>query len=506
MVRGQPPVNDRPCRKYLISIFGIQDPRRHRLITRIFMLTLINPPTPLPPSRMLNHTHHLLKHSGKIINHRQPICHLGLHSVEPPIRPLYRLLMKRINKLRLSEPSLCNNYERLTNLECSPQLVTMSPQSQPSRDSVNPGYLQTQSHQYPQTTVTPSSLHNAITPASYYSTPSIVPPPTPQKAQVQAQLQPSRPTSAQSGRSTSSSGSISASSTRHPESHLRNLLSANAFESSPAGAARSLINALKTMGISDVSSALRKDILNTMRDNAGKDFFEAWSKSTDGMETFRIWLKAAVTRKGDGKREADETLMPLLNVCHCQIYVEEMRILLIHALVVIQVIDRLPLGIEELRAAKIGKLVKNIVTDPPSSGEFYIQVDTFPFPFLAHKPAASCSCVTSKYRRESRMEPLVEPRSAEAQRCCSSDELGSIEPCFSIISVGFPVIISSLTKNAPYCALHCCFLESISAAKDLAAILTQKWTKLINQEQKRTEEGAQVFTFNSVCLSCYVLC
>ena len=126
------------------------------------------------------------------------------------------------------------------------------------------------------------------------------------------------------------------------------------------------------MGISDVSSALRKDILNTMRDNAGKDFFEAWAKSAEGMETFRIWLKSAVTRKDDGKREADETLMPLLNVCHRRIYIKGICIL-IHGFVAIQVIDRLPLGIEELRAAKIGKLVKNIVTEPPSSGEFYIQ-------------------------------------------------------------------------------------------------------------------------------------
>lgn len=53
-----------------------------------------------------------------------------------------------------------------------------------------------------------------------------------------------------------------------------------------------------------------------MRDNAGKDFFEAWAKNADGMDVIRIWLKAATTRKEvNGKREADETLMPLLNVC-----------------------------------------------------------------------------------------------------------------------------------------------------------------------------------------------
>ena len=106
------------------------------------------------------------------------------------------------------------NYEPLTNLECSPQLVTLpSSQAQPSRDPVNASYLQTQPRSYPPTTVTPSSLHNAITPTPYYST-SVVPPPTRQKTQVPAQLQPSRPASAQSTRSTSSSGSVSTPSSR----------------------------------------------------------------------------------------------------------------------------------------------------------------------------------------------------------------------------------------------------------------------------------------------------
>lgn len=78
------------------------------------------------------------------------------------------------------------------------------------------------------------------------------------------------------------------------------------------------------MGITDVSSPLRKEILNTVRDNAGKDFFEAWAKNAEGMEIIRIWLKAAATKKeGNGKREADETLMPLLNVCTKAVLREE---------------------------------------------------------------------------------------------------------------------------------------------------------------------------------------
>lgn len=89
------------------------------------------------------------------------------------------------------------------------------------------------------------------------------------------------------------------------------------MESNPVGAARSLITALKEMGFSEVSSPLRKEILNMMRDNAGKDYFEAWAKNEDGMEAFRVWLRAAIAKKDSvsGKRGMEETLMPLLNVC-----------------------------------------------------------------------------------------------------------------------------------------------------------------------------------------------
>lgn len=124
-----------------------------------------------------------------------------------------------------------------------------------------------------------------------------------------------------------------------------------------------------------MSSSLRKLVLNTVRDNAGKDFFESWAKNADGMDIIRVWLKAAATKKEvNGKREPDESLMPLLNV---RVITKKRDILKQewnqnpNALRNIQVIDRLPLGIDELRAAKIGRLVKGIVTDPPSSGECF---------------------------------------------------------------------------------------------------------------------------------------
>lgn len=35
-------------------------------------------------------------------------------------------------------------------------------------------------------------------------------------------------------------------------------------------------------------------------------------------------------------------------------------------------IDRLPLGFEELRTSRIGKFIKSIVADPPSKGKLNI--------------------------------------------------------------------------------------------------------------------------------------
>ena len=55
-----------------------------------------------------------------------------------------------------------------------------------------------------------------------------------------------------------------------------------------------------------------------MRDNAVKDFFEAWAHNPDGMEGLRIWLKDTFLTddlRAKEKRELGDTLMPLLNVC-----------------------------------------------------------------------------------------------------------------------------------------------------------------------------------------------
>jgi hypothetical protein len=80
------------------------------------------------------------------------------------------------------------------------------------------------------------------------------------------------------------------------------------------------------------------------------------------METFQAWHKSAAARKDDGKREVDEMLMLPLNACHCGIYSREPSPNA--SLVFVQVISHLPLGVGELRAAKIGKFAQGIVAGP----------------------------------------------------------------------------------------------------------------------------------------------
>ncbi|KAF8334960.1 uncharacterized protein EI90DRAFT_3049046 [Cantharellus anzutake] len=200
-------------------------------------------------------------------------------------------------------------------------------------------------------TISPSSLHPNIPaptdPSSFYGQPprphsqsqSATPAVAPKPAKA---LTP--PSSAPPSMSSSSRPTTMSLLRKAQPTALKELLSPESLERSPIAAANSLIKALAQMGFSETSPSLRKDILNAMRDNAGKDFYEAWAKNPDGMEMFRVWLKSASTKKdANGRKEVEETLMPLLNV-----------------------IDRLPLGFEELRTSRIGKFIKNIVADPPS--------------------------------------------------------------------------------------------------------------------------------------------
>lgn len=136
---------------------------------------------------------------------------------------------------------MSHDDDRPAELERSAQSVTMSPPPQPLRDSVNPRCLQLPSHSFSLIIATPSSLPNAITRTLYCSTPAVVPR-CRHNHDHPGQPLPSPPVQRP----------LRARHWRHPEPHL-NHLSANAFESGPAGAARPLINALKTTGMSDVA-------------------------------------------------------------------------------------------------------------------------------------------------------------------------------------------------------------------------------------------------------------
>lgn len=184
------------------------------------------------------------------------------------------------------------------------------------------------------------------------------------------------------------------------------------------------------MGINDTSPSLRKEILNGMRDNAGKEFYEAWAKNPDGMEMFRVWLKSAMTKKdpSSGKKENEETLMPLLNVgallyfipffewnlffdhesqClhiplyRCGICGTNIELMICMAL---QVIDRLPLGLEELRTSRIGKVIKSIVTDPPTNGEHMFH--TFSNQSIPSFPPTFPSCAFGNNMDKQKSTPL----------------------------------------------------------------------------------------------------
>ncbi|KAG8900938.1 hypothetical protein FRB99_005663 [Tulasnella sp. 403] len=94
-----------------------------------------------------------------------------------------------------------------------------------------------------------------------------------------------------------------------------------------------------TIDWNDIDRPTRVEILTKIRDNAGTGFYKVWAKSPGAMEVLKDWLKATLAKK-DG---FEETLMPLLFI-----------------------IDRLPLGVEELTSSKIAKVLVKVVKDPPS--------------------------------------------------------------------------------------------------------------------------------------------
>lgn len=118
----------------------------------------------------------------------------------------------------------------------------------------------------------------------------------------------------------------------------KEILTPKTIDKSPEATANSIISLLTKSKWDDINCSTRVEILTKIRDNAGKEFYKVWAKNPGAMEVLRDWLKATVTEEG-----WDDTLMPLLFI-----------------------IDRLPLGVQELQASKIARVLIKVVKDPPN--------------------------------------------------------------------------------------------------------------------------------------------
>ncbi|TBU27696.1 hypothetical protein BD311DRAFT_788974 [Dichomitus squalens] len=108
-----------------------------------------------------------------------------------------------------------------------------------------------------------------------------------------------------------------------------------------AGAVNQLVNILDDYGIPEVEASLRLEILTKIRDNAGNHYFRAWVDNTVALDIIREWLKLAF--QGRNEPQLLETIMPILHI-----------------------IDRLPLTVDKLKTAKLGKLIMRLVKEPPT--------------------------------------------------------------------------------------------------------------------------------------------
>ncbi|KAG9127767.1 hypothetical protein FRC07_009892 [Ceratobasidium sp. 392] len=117
------------------------------------------------------------------------------------------------------------------------------------------------------------------------------------------------------------------------------------MDQTPVQTAKNLINVLTAETTPETDPETRLWLLTRIRDNAGKDFFKTWANDAEGMMLIKEWLRAATPSKEPGGNPAEwqETIMPLL-----------------------QVIDRLPLGINQLRKSKIGSNILKLAKNPPT--------------------------------------------------------------------------------------------------------------------------------------------
>lgn len=209
----------------------------------------------------------------------------------------------------------------------------------------SPYYRQQQSSA-PQGTLSPHALHsstNALPPSSFYTPP--VAAPTPASA-------PQGPTPEERKQQFQNS--------------IRPFLQSSAFTG--AQAVNTLVERIADFGSQELDAATRLEILTKIRDGAGNHYFRAWCENSLAIDVTREWLKAAAKSDEDAMIE---TLMPLLHVSHAVSLMREIRLILF---LPYQIIDRLPLTINSLKASKLGKIVVRLVKDAPSPGELILPI------------------------------------------------------------------------------------------------------------------------------------
>jgi protein phosphatase 1 regulatory subunit 10 len=155
--------------------------------------------------------------------------------------------------------------------------------------------------------------------------------------------------------------------------HLKELLVPSAL--SGAGAVKAIVSHLDTyiligqISAPDSGSALDVDIATRLepvtktRDNTGNHFFPAWAENLDAMEIFKEELKAGATEKDDGKWE--ETNIPSL---HESLFTSKLSVVEISMRSFSQVIERLPLTLDQLKTNKLGKIILKLTKEPSNSG------------------------------------------------------------------------------------------------------------------------------------------
>jgi protein phosphatase 1 regulatory subunit 10 len=164
---------------------------------------------------------------------------------------------------------------------------------------------------------------------------------------------------------------------RQFQNSIRPLLQPTAFTG--AQAVRELADRIADYGVTEVDAATRLEILARIRDGAGNHYYRAWSENSIAIDITREWIKAAA--KGNNAQLV-ETTMPLLHVSVYKHKISQVRWKNNYGdFYFQQLIDRLPFNVESLSSSKLGRIIKKLVKDEPSPGEYQ-----FPDPRFACLP------------------------------------------------------------------------------------------------------------------------